>query len=96
MGSKATIYVVCVNLPGCLPEMEPYAVAGEDMAYDCARNELDDGDSLGYSRAEWGSALKAGGAVVYMNSGYVVDVTPLDSLGLPADEYKAYVEEATA
>lgn len=90
------VYVVCVNMPGCLPEMEPYAVAGKDMAYDCARNELGDGDSLGYSRAEWASALDAGGATVHLDSGYVVEVTPLDKLGLPAEERAACEEEARA
>jgi hypothetical protein len=93
--SDETVYVVCVNLPGCLPEMEPYAVAGKDNAYDCARNELDDGDSLGYSRAEWSSALDAGGASVYLESGYVLEVTPLDSLGLDDEDRAAYLEQVS-
>lgn len=69
-------YLIVVALTGCLPEMEPYVVKGADMAWGCARNELDDGDSLGYSRAEWGAALAAGGATVHLNSGYVLEVTP--------------------
>ena len=88
-----TVYIITVNLPGCLPEQEPYAVRGEDMAYDCARNELEDCDSLGCSRAEWASALEAGGASVYMASGYVLEVAPLDALGLPEDEVSAYMED---
>ncbi len=87
------VYVVCVNLPGCLPEQDPYAVHGKDMAYDCAQNELDDVDSLGYSRAEWSSALDAGGATVYLESGYVLEVTSLDSLGLSEEDRWHYLSE---
>jgi hypothetical protein len=88
----ADVYVVCVNLPGCLPEMEPYSVRGKDAAYDCARHELDDGDSMGYSRAEWASALEAGGATVPLESGYVVAVSPIASLDLPIADLADYLE----
>lgn len=90
--TTSDVYVIVVAMPGYLPEAEPYAIRGKDAAYDCARNELGDGDSLGYSRAEWASALDAGGASVYLDSGYVVEVTPLDSLGLPDEDRDAYLD----
>lgn len=92
-GRDDTIYVISVHRPGTLPEMEPYATRGAESAYACAKSELEDGDSLGYSRAEWDSALQAGGASVPLRSGYTIEVTPLDSLGLDPEDRDQYIAE---
>jgi hypothetical protein len=90
------IYVIVVNVPGSLPTMEPYAVRGLDMAYGCARAECS-GETVGYSRAEFNSAVVAGGAAMYFEEDeteYVCEVVPLDRLDLPSVEVEAYIEEA--
>lgn len=78
-------FTVCYNLPGCLPEMEPYTVVGAGNAWSAWLTE----GGIGYSRAEFTSALDANGADGLMRDedgevgNYVLTVTRQEPVFVP-------------
>lgn len=75
-------YIICVSLPGCLPERHPTAVATLDQAREFVTSEFEDADAPWVrltctQRVPLEAALRpipTPGRVIGLPDGYVVDV----------------------
>lgn len=77
-------YIVCVNMPGCLPEQDPRAVATLEEARAAANDELYRGEGEAADALQWqpfygaADALpESGGVIGPLPDGYVIDVQRL-------------------
>ena len=81
-------YIIVVNKRGCLPETEPKVAADLDAAREMAREEIrtsmnaydadDDATRYDFERClESVDQFGAGGAIISMPDGYVIDVNTI-------------------
>ncbi len=84
-------YIICVNVPGCLPEADPVAVATLEDARYAARDAIEtsaqcsDGDetdaiyetALSDLNGQWAWIFEEGATIGPLPDGYVIDVRPV-------------------